>query len=47
MLKNSLLLVGVIEFGTMPSYLCKVGTADGRVVVKEFEATTKAKIKEK
>ena len=45
-LKNSLFLAGVIEFPTMPSYLCKIGTADGRVVEKQFDATTKEQLKE-
>ncbi|PLX89226.1 MAG: type II secretion system F family protein [Desulfuromonas sp.] len=30
----------------MPSYLCKIGTADGRVVEKSFEATGKEQLKE-
>lgn len=30
----------------MPSYLCKIGTADGRVVEKTFEATGKEQLKE-
>jgi type IV pilus assembly protein PilC len=30
----------------MPSYLCKIGTADGRVVEKVFEATGKEQLKE-
>jgi type IV pilus assembly protein PilC len=30
----------------MPSYLCKIGTADGRVVEKQFDATTKEQLKE-
>ncbi len=30
----------------MPSYLCKIGTADGRVVEKLFESTSKEQLKE-
>ena len=30
----------------MPSYLCKIGTADGRVVEKQFESTSKEQLKE-
>jgi type IV pilus assembly protein PilC len=30
----------------MPSYLCKIGTADGRVVVKEFDSTSKEQLKD-
>ncbi len=45
-LKNSLLPTGVLGFVAMPSYLCKIGTADGRVVEKQFDATTKEQLKE-
>ncbi len=30
----------------MPSYLCKIGTADGRVVEKQFDSTSKEQLKE-
>lgn len=30
----------------MPSYLCKIGTADGRVVEKQFDAVSKEQLKE-
>ena len=30
----------------MPSYICKIGTADGRVVEKEFDSTSKEQLKE-
>lgn len=36
----------MLIFVAMPSYLCKVGTADGRVVEKVFEATGKEQLKE-
>lgn len=29
----------------MPSYICKIGTADGRVIEKDFEAASKALLK--
>ena len=29
----------------MPSYICKIGTADGRVLEKDFEATSKSSLK--
>ena len=46
MLRNSLLFDVVVKFATMPSYLCKIGTADGRVVEKQFDATSKVQLKE-
>ena len=46
MLRNSLLPTPVLWLATMPSYLCKIGTADGRVVEKQFDATTKEQLKE-
>ncbi|NOY12347.1 MAG: type II secretion system F family protein [Deltaproteobacteria bacterium] len=30
----------------MPSYLCKIGTADGRVVVRQLDSTSKEQLKE-
>lgn len=36
----------MLLFAAMPSYLCKIGTADGRVVEKTFEATGKEQLKE-
>lgn len=30
----------------MPSYICKIGTADGRVVEKQFDSTSKEQLKE-
>lgn len=30
----------------MPSFLCKIGTADGRVVEKEFEAANRELLRE-
>lgn len=30
----------------MPSYVCKIGTADGRVVEKQFDSTSKEQLKE-
>ena len=30
----------------MPSYICKIGTADGRVVEKQFEASSKEQLKD-
>jgi len=35
----------VIDFRGMPSYLCKIGTSDGRVVEREFEAVSKAQLR--
>ena len=29
----------------MPSYICKIGTADGRVIEKDFEAASKSQLK--
>ncbi len=46
MLKNSLFKDSVLQFVAMPSYLCKIGTADGRIVEKEFDATSKEQLKE-
>jgi len=31
----------MIDFNGMPNYLCKIGTADGRIVEREFEAVNK------
>lgn len=45
-LKNSLLANGMIALLAMPSYVCKIGTADGRVVSKQFESTSKEQLKE-
>ena len=36
----------MLLFDAMPSYLCKIGTADGRVLEKVFEATGKEQLKE-
>jgi type IV pilus assembly protein PilC len=30
----------------MPSYVCKIGTADGRIVEKQFDSTSKEQLKE-
>ena len=46
LLGHFLLPVAVLVFVAMPSYLCKIGTADGRVVEKVFEATGKEQLKE-
>lgn len=46
MLVNSLFQGDVLEFRAMPSYVCKIGTADGRVVERQFDSTSKEQLKE-
>jgi len=36
----------MLELQTMPSYQCKIGTSDGRVVDKSYESVTKDQLKE-
>ena len=36
----------MLRFCAMPSYLCKIGTADGRVVEKTFDAAGREQLKE-
>lgn len=35
----------MIDFKDMPSYSCKIGTSDGRVVEREFEAVSKEQLR--